>query len=391
MLPAVRTQASDISSACTHLWSDSTGTSWAGSVHAHGTLTDEGMVLDGACSYSSVYSSLSAISGSADVVTLSASLCGNYAGIGMQGLYCASSDISVNADHHYYNTGITMSCASVSLPLFLSGRGIHSSVIIAPFFSAGTSLSGSGSFYWFYGKPSVPYSCRTGIAASFYGWNCSLSAGTLAFDIDSNEDACLVRASCQYAGATADTDISAGPWTFRPSLGYTYAYGTFSGTLTADTQQYMLYPYDYYKADGYAAAHILSAGFGCTYAAGSWKFGIRTGAVFFMSQSGSYTASWKYKQSMLFDGSTGTRSGTLDMLDTAGCIAATPSCSIDAPARNGHVHAVISKTFIIPFTFRQAGCTSGSGGSTSDASVIDSSTVISWLFSGITFSASIML
>jgi hypothetical protein len=366
-----------------HLWTDESGTAWQRKITADTTIDFPGFSVEPRFAYNEIQSTVSVISGSLSAFSTGINVTGKYAGIDAGGMILQGRDISVLTDHGYNNEKIDAAAGYVSLPVFVKTGNPRNDVTITPFFLAACSSAGNGSFYWFFGKPVIPEFYDTGLSVKYKPFQVTVHTGRLDLVINNNNDENLVQGAFLFTGASFSSDFTAGRWNLKPAFGYLYVNGTFSGSLTAENQLYLFFPYTYYTVEGSVLCHILTVSFDCSYRADFFIFALQSAAAFFPEQTGTYTADWKYKNSLFFDGSSGSESGSLNSMNMAGCVCVTPSVTVDMTSGRMPLVITLSKLFVVPFSFAESGADSENQ-STDTQSAYNEQLLLSWLFSGIT-------
>jgi hypothetical protein len=370
-----------------HLWTDESGTAWQRKITSDTTINFPGFSVEPRFAYNEIQSTVSVISGGLSSFSTGINVTGKYAGIDAGGMILQGRDISVLTDHEYNNEKIDAAAGYVSLPVFVKTGNPRNDVTITPFFSAACSSAGNGSFYWFFGKPVIPEFFDTGLSVKYKPFRLTVHTGRLELDINNNSDENLIQASLLFAGAVFSSDFTTGSWKLKPAFGYLYVNGTFSGSLTAENQLYLFFPYTCYSVEGSVLCHFLTTSFDCSYRADFFVFALQSAAVFFPEQTGIYEADWKYKDSLFFDGSSGSESGSLNSMNMAGCVFVTPSVTVDMTSRRLPLVITLSKLFVVPFSFAEHG-TDSENQSTDTQSAFNEQQLLSWLFSGITLNVS---
>lgn len=373
-----------------HLWTDKSGTAWQQKMTADTTINFPAFSVEPRFAYNEIQSTVSVISGSLSAFSAGINVTGKYAGIGAGGMILQGRNISVSADHNYNNEKIDAAAGFVTLPVFIKPPDTMHDVVLTPFFSAACSSAGNGSFYWFFGKPVIPAFYNTGMSVKYKPFELTVHTGRLDLAVNNNSDENLMQASILFAGAVFSSDLTAGRWNLTPAFGYLYVNGTFSGSLTAENQLYLFFPYTRYSVEGSVLCHLLATSFDCSYRGDFFIVDLQAAAVFFPEQTGIYTADWKYKDSLFFDGSSGSQSGAVKELDKAGCVCLTPSVTVDMTSRRIPLVITLSKLFVVPFSFAESGADSAQQG-TATQSAVNDQLLLSWLFSGITLNVSLKI
>jgi hypothetical protein len=373
-----------------HLWTDESGTAWQRKITADTTINFPGFSVEPRFAYNEIQSTVSVISGGLSAFSAGIRSTGKYAGIDAGGMILQGREISVLTDHEYYNEKLDAAAGYVSFPVFVKTGNLRNDVTITPFFSAACSSAGNGSFYWFFGKPVIPEFYDTGMSVKYKPFQVTVHTGRLDLAINNNNDKNLMQGAFLFTGASFSSDFTTGRWKLKPALGYLYVTGTFSGSLTAENQLYLFFPYTCYTVEGSVLCHLFTASFDCSYNADFFIFTLQSAAVFFPEQTGIYETDWKYKDSLFFDGSSGSESGAIKELDKAGCVCVTPSVTVDMTSGRIPLEITLSKLFVVPFSFAESSTDSENQGSAAP-SVFNGQLVQSWLLSGITLNVSMKL
>ena len=371
-----------------HLWTDKSGTSWQRKITTDSTINLPQFSVESFFSYNEIQSTVSHLSGSLSAFSTGINIAGKYAGIDAGGTILQGRNISLLTDHNYYNDKIDAAAGYIAFPVFIKKENNRNNFTIMPSFSAGCSSAGSGSFYWFLGKPVIPEFYDIGLTLKYKIFEFAAHTGMLNLDIHNNDDENLIHGTLFFTGESFSTGFEKGKWKLKSGLAYLYANGTFSGSLTAENQFYILYPYKYYTVDGTVLCHLICVSFDCSYNTDPFVFNLDGTAVFLPVQTGTYAAVWKYKNSIFFDGSSGSEKSDITFLDKSGCICLTPSIMIHMPAVQNIFQITLSKMFVVPFTSAAASTTTSSA---DDNNTFSGQPVLSWLLSGITLNVTLKI
>jgi hypothetical protein len=293
------------------------------------------------------------------------------------GIFLHSYISSDTESFSFYNDRGSGSFFSLKAPLHIGVLTIEPSALY------GGGSWDAGSFYWFFGKPSIPSISILGLALSYRAHALNFHYLSLEAGILSNEEVKLFDAhmnaySLYYRFSMKTTKLG-----FNGSLGWLYASADVNGALTSLNQSFSLFPYVFYNVNGFLNAH---AGFGAIsveHAVSIFKYHITLGALHFFRAEGA--AKIHYKNKQLFSGEEAFETmplnaegaGAAFMLLDAGI----PALQIGG-AKKLHLSLGIPKLFAIPWGYENFLADGELGGGTA-------SLLKTLLLSGLSFSCSL--
>jgi hypothetical protein len=162
----------------------------------------------------------------------------------------------------------------LALPLRLGDWKVNPSVLY------GQGNYKDGDFYWFFGKPDVPSFLITGLSAAYqekhflYFYYLSLEmnilspANTKLFESHFDAFTAAYRFSLEWK-----------PFRLSGTSGWLFTKGKLDGTLSSDNQQYLWFPYNFYKAGFNARLHAPFAALQAEYRRDIFLLRMIAGAV----------------------------------------------------------------------------------------------------------------
>jgi hypothetical protein len=219
-----------------------------------------------------------------------------YAGLHMRGGFSRHGLIDMNiADKPFYNKGGEGFFVNPSLPVRLGA------FTLTPSFLYGAAEWEDGSFYWFYGKPDIPALRVFGLDVSHEGRQ-RLSAKYFSLDLDilNNEETLLFesRFTGFFASYTESRRYSQ-TW-LEAGLGWLYAAGSLQGALTAENQQYWLFPFAFFHVDASVRTHIGHASLSILYKPSVFRYSLALGALYIFR--GHLDVTGHYRRKNIFGG-----------------------------------------------------------------------------------------
>jgi hypothetical protein len=265
----------------------------------------------------------------------------------------------------FYSEGGTGVYFRTSAPVRIRGLTLEPSLLYAQ------GQWDQGSFYWFLGKPRIPLFLLPGISAA-YGEHHRLyfSYFTLDLRILNNFEEPLFDFPLNGFTASYTFSLEKTKTRFEGTLGYFFAGGSLEGILTAENQQYFLFPYNFFKAKADLQIHLAYGRFTFTYRPGMLQYQISAGAVH--AFGGDLEAATHYKKKKLFGAEEAMED--LSPLNFRGIGAAFLGLDAGIPSlaigRTKAFHASLGlrKTFFVPWGYEQLltwndlGPEEGSGG-----------------------------
>ena len=297
--------------------------------------------------------------------------------------FFSTDSISINANNIYSQQEILGFTGKVAIPFYINDFSIK------PYFGFFSGETETGDFYWFYGNIKNPYIWQYGIQLAYKNQNLDgffVAGKTFIFN---NENSELVKIFGKFFALTYKQSWKSAHIKFEPYIGGVFFYGEFDGSLTDKTQDYLLYPYKYYKINGNVDAFAVLNGVFFEYRKCGFCFSTDFNSVFFAAQNGIYNANWKYKRNLFFNGSAGKDSKKIDFLNLAGLISINCKAEYSFSIEKAEFNIFLAKDFLIPFKISK-NSSSGGGNNSSDNTKI-SEFAVSWIFSGISGGISVRL
>lgn len=369
----------------THLWSDSSGTSFLYDFTAQNEWKIKNNSIVALVNASYLDSSVKYFSSDIFSATVFAVYKNSFFGINTSFTSFSSSSLLVNADHAYSQNELSAFYTTVSVPIYVED------FCIKPYFNFLSCKTESGDFYWFYGKINAPYLGCYGLSLEYKNhfidfFYAGGKSSILTDEKSGVEDLTLVSIAENIFALFYKYSWFCKNFTLKPYSGGLFFYGDFNGNLNNVNQLYALYPYKYYKIKGTANAFAILTGLNFDCKKNDFAFSLDLSSIFFAFQNAPYSCNWKYKNNLLFDGSYGSDFGDIDFLNLFGLVFLDCKADYSVLVKKVNLNFFLKKLFVLPFKIlKPPSSSSFSSSSSSDFS----SLALSWIFSGISCGCSI--
>ena len=375
------------SSNFTHIYSDSSGTSFFCDVNVGGEFSSSNFSAGFAGNYSRVYSSLEKISAAANFFDADAFVKTKFIDFKTSLFFLNADDLLLHLNEDYKiekASGFGMAFVlPVKFPRFT----------IAPFFSFGNLRTQNGDMHYFYSEPKIPLFYALGAKLEIERLKFAMLYFSADLDFYANEQngfEKLVASDIWAFGFFSKYEFAAKNFSIVPALGFFHLDLSASGNLNAGNQKYLLFPFKFFDLSGNAKIDALAFGANFSFKKSFYKVAADFTALLCVNQTGFYDAEYLHKKNLFFDGSHGNYSGELKGLAGNGIAFLTVSADFFIPIKNATLALSPKKIFLIPMFFNLKGLNVFEKGD-SDASQNESRNfAMYYIFSGLSISAKLL-
>ena len=374
------------SSNFTHIYSDASGTSLFCNAHAGGEFSFPHFSAGLNASYNHIYSSLKNITANANFFDAGIFAKTQFVDFNANVFFLNAQNLLLHIDEDYKIEKANIFGASFSLPLKLP------LFTITPLFSFGNLKSENGNMHYFYSEPKIPLFYAAG--AKFERENFKLDALFISADVDFYADELngsekLISSDIWAVGIFSNYEFAANNFKIAPSLGFFHLDAQARGTLSAQNQKYVFFPYTIFNLAGNAKIDALIFGANVAFKKSFYSLFADFMALLCVNQTGSYNANYLYKKNLFFDGSKGTYSGEFRGLAGNGLGFLTLSADFTIPIKNANIVLSPKKIFLIPLFFNVKDRDKSPGDNSSGPESKANNFVLHYLLSGLSFTATV--
>lgn len=375
------------SSSFTHIYSDSSGTSFFCDVNAGGELSFSNFSAGFSGNYSRVYSSLEKISAAANFFDADAFVKTEFVDFKASLFFLDADDLLLRLDEDYKIEKASGFGMSFILPVKFQR------FTLAPFFSFGNLRTRNGDMHYFYSDPKIPLFYALGAKLEIEKLKFAMMYVSADMDFYANEQNSfekLVESDIWAFGFFSNYEIAAENFSVAPAFGFFHLDLNASGALNAKNQRYLLFPFKFFNFEGNAKIDALTFGANFNFKKSFYRISADFIALLCINQTGRYDAEYLHKKNLFFDGSQGTYGGALKGLAGNGISFLTISADFFIPAKKATLALSPKKTFLIPMLFNSNGLNVFEKGE-SDASESESRNfAMYYIFSGLSISAKLL-
>lgn len=232
-----------------------------------------------------------------------------------------------------------------------------------------------GEFYWVNGQIEVPFVTNYGINLKYKQNNFMFSYLGGNLDLFNTDAVFLGELFTKSFNFSYKYDIQIENFSIIPQFCYNYILGNFNISLTNQNQKFILFPFIYCNIDGNFYGHLMNPKVEFKFSKNNFTLLCNLDTYFFINQDGSYLFDYKYKKNFIFDGSSGSETSQIDVLNHSGLILFNLHCNYQFSIKKLFIDTYFTKDFVIPFSFNVD--------LDFDDFEITREDIKSWLFSGI--------
>lgn len=337
----------DLKHNATHIWSDSSGTSWLWRWNESNHFDFDGHKFDILVNFDYAKSSLDLLKAETYNFFTEVGYSNKYFGFSADFNYFESPEISLKNEKRYSQKDVK------GFGGFFSGfANLPHSVKIKQSIGLFKLNSQSGDFYDFFGNFDLTPVFYSSFEVLHSNHKFNLFYGNLRLSVNSNDDEyVLFNGNSHFWGTSYSFILDFRNIRFEQKIGYFGFSEFFSGSLTSENQGYMFFPYKYLNLENSGSAHIA---FFSDKATINFKNSyLKLNLILFFVPYGNFEFQddWQKKKSVLFDGSQGADLGNFKALQFAGLVI--PKIDYNHKIKIGKIKGVLSigKIFVIPFKF----------------------------------------
>ncbi len=245
---------------------------------------------------------------------------------------------------------------------------------ISPFVSFLVLQESDGEFYYFNGKIKIPLVKNYVIDFNFYKnlFSFQYHDGNLnVFNTDSEPLGNLFAKNFNFY---YKYNFSKKNFCIVPHIAYNYFSAKLIASLTNQNQKFLFFPFIYANIDGDLFAHILDFGFDFKFSKKHFNFETNIQTLFFLNQDGKYIFDYLYKKNFMIDGSSGTKTSKIDIVNHSGLISLQLKSYFLFNIKKSSWLINLSKTFFVPFNLSK---------DLKDDDFFTKENIVSYLLSGI--------
>lgn len=372
------------SSNFTHIYSDSSGTSFFCDVNAGGEVSFSNFSAGFSGNYSRIYSSLEKISVSANFFDADAFVKTKFVDFKASLFFLNADDLllHLNADYKVEEArGFGMAfLMPVKFPRFT----------IAPLFSFGNLRTQNGDMHYFYSEPKIPLFYAVGSKLEIEKLKFAMLYLFAEMDFYANEQTGfekLIASDIWATGFFSNYEFAAKNLRIVPSFGFFHLDLKASGNLNSKNQNYLLFPFKFFNLAGNVKIDALVFGANLRFKKSFYEISADFTAVLCVNQTGRYDAEYLHKKNLFFDGSQGTYRGELKGLAGNGISFLTISADFFVPIKKSTLVLSPKKIFLIPMFFNSDGMNVFEKGDSSSHENENRNFAMYYIFSGLSLSA----
>ena len=376
------------SSNFTHIYSDSSGTSFFCDVNASGELSFSNFSAGVAGNYSRVYSSLENISVAANFFDADAFVKTKFVDFKTSLFFLNADDLLLRINEDYKiekASGFGMAFVlPVKFPRFT----------IAPFFSFGNLRTKNGDMHYFYSEPKIPLFYALGTKFEMKKLKFGMMYVSADMDFYANEQngfEKLIDSDIWALGFFSKYEFVAKNFSIVPVLGFFHLDFIASGNLNTNNQKYLLFPFKFFDLSANTKIDALVFGTNVSFKKSFYKISADFTALLCINQTGGYDAEYLYKKNLFFNSSQGTYRGDFKGLAGNGISFLTVSADFFIPIKKATFILSPKKIFLIPILFNSNALNvSGKGESSNASQNGNRNFAMYYLFSGLSISAKLL-
>lgn len=224
---------------------------------------------------------------------------------------------------------------------------------IFPFATFFVLQESDGEFYYFNGKIKIPLVKNFGIKFTYYKnlFCFKYHDGNLnIFNTDSEPLGNLFANNFNFC---YEYIFSKNDFCLVPQISYNYFSAELIASLTNQNQKFLLFPFVYANIDGDLSAHILDFGLDFKILKKHFNFETNFKTLYFLNQNGKYIFDYLYKKNFMFDGSSGTETSKIDIVNHSGLVVLDLKSNFLFDIQKSSWSINLSKTFLIPLNFSE--------------------------------------
>ena len=370
----------------THIYSDSSGTSLFYNIHSEGELSFPHFSAGLTASYGRIYSSLENITAKANAFNAGIFAKTKFVDFYAKSFFLNAKDLVLHINDDYKIERSAVFGMSFLLPIKLSP------FTITPIFSFGTMKSENGDMHYFYSEPKIPLFYVAGAQCEVERLKIASLFASSDIDFYANEQngsEKLIDSTVWAVGILSQYEFTIKNFSIVPSFGFFHLDLKAKGTLTAQNQKYVLFPYKIFTLAGGAKIDALIFGANFTFKRTFFSLFADFTAFLCINQTGFYKANYLYKQNIFFNGSKGSFSGDFTRLKGNGIGFFTIATDFAIPVKNMSIVLSPKKTFLIPLFFNVDGIKKSSGSGSDRPEGTANNGILYYLLSGLSFSATL--
>ena len=248
---------------------------------------------------------------------------------------------------------------------------------INPFAFFSNTNRSDGEFYWVNGQIEIPFVKNFGINLKYKQNELKFSYSDGNLNLYNTDSDFLGNLFAKNFKFSYQYDIDLENFSIIPQFEYNFILGNFDISLTKDNQKFLIFPFIYCNIDGNFYGHLLNPNIDFKFSNKNFTFLCNLDTYFLINQDGSYLFDFQYKKNFIFDGSSGSETSQIDILNNTGLLLLNFECNYTFNIKKVFFDTYLSKCFVIPFSFN-------------DDVIIDEENIFSeniitdWLLSGIT-------
>lgn len=375
------------SSNFTHIYSDSSGTSFFCDVNVGGEISSSNFSAGFAGNYSRIYSSLEEISAAANFFEADAFVKTKFIDFKTSLFFLDADDLLLHLNEDYKIEKASGFGMMFVLPVKFSRFSI------APLFSFGNLRTQNGDMHYFYSEPKIPLFYALGVKLEIEKLKFAMLYVSADMDFYANAQNSfekLIASDIWALGFFSNYEFVAKNFSIVPALGFFHLDLSASGNLNANNQKYLLFPFKFFDLAGSAKIDALVFGANFNFKKSFYKISADFTALLCINQTGCYDTEYLHKKNLFFDGSRGNYGGEIKGLAGNGISFLTISADFFIPVKKSTLVLSPKKIFLIPMLFNSSGLNVFEKGDSNVSENGNRNFAMYYIFSGLSISARLL-